>query len=45
VNLPLIAAKAHHIPPEAANALGWVVLVVIIAVPLAWLLRRLGVLR
>lgn len=38
MNLPLIAAQAHHIPPDVANALGWAVVIVLIAAVAARLL-------
>lgn len=40
-----LAASGRHIPQGDANALGWVVVIVIIAVVLAALLRLLGVFR
>lgn len=44
MNLPLAAAPAHHIPPHVANALGWAVVVIVIAAVLAVLLKALKIL-
>jgi hypothetical protein len=40
-----LAASGHHIPQHDANALGWAVVIVIVALALAALLRMLGIFR
>lgn len=42
MNLPLTAAPAHHIPPNVAGVLGWVVVVAIVAGAMLALGRILG---